>query len=169
MIRCIMCGEEMGEEEEYAECFGCPDDDCDESPCAHYECCLAKAEEDSIVKCPECHKKMRYVDTGLFHPFWKCDGCGEESPGVKKCPGCGEILPARSGWDGMIYHCTKCHIIIDAETGEVNQIKVLERLYPPEDTELITCEDCADYGHCILQRYYGVLLCEHIQVAEEKK
>lgn len=29
-------------------------------------------------KCPDCGNEMRYVDVGLFHPYWRCDNCGEE-------------------------------------------------------------------------------------------
>jgi len=54
---------------------------------------------------------------------------------MMKCPKCGSELPLEEGWDSMVYHCRPCHIVIDAETGEACEIRVLERLYPLSDHE----------------------------------
>lgn len=45
------------------------------------------------------------------------------------CPKCGNELPLKEGWDSMVYHCGKCHIVIDAGTKEVCEIVILETLY----------------------------------------
>ena len=30
------------------------------------------------MKCPKCGSEMRLVDVGIFHPYYRCDKCGEE-------------------------------------------------------------------------------------------
>lgn len=49
--------------------------------------------------------------------------------GRMNCPKCGSELPLEEGWDSMVFHCKKCHVIIDADTGEACEIVLLETLY----------------------------------------
>lgn len=93
-----------------------------------------------IEKCPKCGNEMEKTqvfnsykdfidDDGPYHWEWRCK-CGHEGrqEGMK-CPKCGSALPLEEGWDSMVYHCKKCHIVIDAGTGEACEIVCLERLY----------------------------------------
>ena len=48
----------------------------------------------------------------------------------KPCPECGgEMEGPTDGWDKTVYYCRKCHIQVDAKTGDVFTVEVLETLW----------------------------------------